>query len=159
MNYRCVDFFLLERQEKISVFIHFYIQVQKKWTNQIKFIIIFILSFISAHRACWFGEYKCDNGQCIQAYGVCNGQNDCIDGSDEKQCNPMGMLLWSWTTSLSSLILYWLFFLFLSLSLFDDDKNKDFVTCNQTGIRVHRSLWCDGRPDCSVFHEDELGCK
>lgn len=54
---------------------------------------LFIHSFISAHRACWFGEYKCDNGQCIQAYGVCNGQNDCIDGSDEKQCNPMGMLL------------------------------------------------------------------
>ena len=52
----------------------------------------FILLFhFSAHRACWFGEYKCDNGQCIQAYGVCNGQNDCIDGSDEKQCNPMGM--------------------------------------------------------------------
>lgn len=51
------------------------------------------------------------------------------------------------------------YFFSFSLSLFDDDKNKDFVTCNQTGIRVHRSLWCDGRPDCSVFHEDELGCK
>lgn len=35
----------------------------------------------------------------------------------------------------------------------------DFVTCNGSGIRVHRSLWCDGRPDCLVNHEDELGCK
>ncbi|KAF7494318.1 Putative G-protein coupled receptor [Sarcoptes scabiei] len=35
----------------------------------------------------------------------------------------------------------------------------DFVRCNNSGINVHRSLWCDGRPDCPVNHEDELNCK
>ena len=44
----------------------------------------------AAHRDCWFSEYKCDNGQCIQAYAVCNGQSDCVDGSDEKQCHEQG---------------------------------------------------------------------
>ncbi|CAG2111442.1 unnamed protein product [Medioppia subpectinata] len=40
------------------------------------------------HRRCWFGEYTCDSGQCIQAYAVCNGKNECSDGSDEKRCLP-----------------------------------------------------------------------
>ncbi|KAJ6223371.1 hypothetical protein RDWZM_001916 [Blomia tropicalis] len=44
------------------------------------------------HRDCWFSEYKCDNGQCIQAYAVCNGQSDCVDGSDEKQCHEQDFI-------------------------------------------------------------------
>ncbi|XP_040914699.1 complement component C6 [Toxotes jaculatrix] len=35
------------------------------------------------------GEFKCDNGRCINSTLTCNRQNDCVDNSDEKDCvNP-----------------------------------------------------------------------
>uniref|UniRef100_T1JLT2 G-protein coupled receptors family 1 profile domain-containing protein n=1 Tax=Strigamia maritima TaxID=126957 RepID=T1JLT2_STRMM len=39
------------------------------------------------HRACWFGEFSCNNGQCIQAALLCDGNRNCLDGSDENQCD------------------------------------------------------------------------
>ncbi|XP_078416606.1 enteropeptidase [Cetorhinus maximus] len=31
-------------------------------------------------------EYRCENGQCISVDKLCNGHQDCEDGSDEKHC-------------------------------------------------------------------------
>ncbi|XP_017492269.1 PREDICTED: sphingolipid delta(4)-desaturase DES1-like, partial [Rhagoletis zephyria] len=42
----------------------------------------------TTHRDCWFSEFTCRSGQCIQAYGVCNGIKDCLDeATDEAQCH------------------------------------------------------------------------
>ena len=36
-------------------------------------------------------QYSCDNGECIHKSGECNGvPRDCLDGSDEKNCNYPG---------------------------------------------------------------------
>ena len=40
-----------------------------------------------AHRNCWFGEYQCDNGECIRAAYLCDGTQDCKDASDEFYCD------------------------------------------------------------------------
>ena len=35
--------------------------------------------------ACYYDEWKCLNGQCIKSIRQCDGEADCIDGSDEMQ--------------------------------------------------------------------------
>lgn len=37
-------------------------------------------------KTCLIGQYQCDNGDCIDAIFRCDSQQDCFDGSDEKNC-------------------------------------------------------------------------
>lgn len=41
---------------------------------------------ISVHRKCYYSEFTCKNGQCIRPGFLCDRMNDCIDGSDEIEC-------------------------------------------------------------------------
>ncbi|MPC76792.1 Low-density lipoprotein receptor-related protein 4 [Portunus trituberculatus] len=47
---------------------------------------------LSGFRTCYHLEFRCDNGQCVRPYSVCDGRTQCKDGSDEKDCQPSGQL-------------------------------------------------------------------
>ncbi|KAL4225514.1 Low-density lipoprotein receptor-related protein 4 [Mactra antiquata] len=42
--------------------------------------------FLQSETRCRDGEFKCDHGLCINSDWVCDGQIDCEDSSDEKNC-------------------------------------------------------------------------
>lgn len=50
-------------------------------------IIYGILSSIPlAFHSCSPNEFRCDNGRCIFKSWKCDHENDCKDGSDERDC-------------------------------------------------------------------------
>lgn len=42
--------------------------------------------FCLEHRECWHGEFKCKNSECIRPGYLCDGEVNCVDGSDEEFC-------------------------------------------------------------------------
>ena len=37
-------------------------------------------------------DYECPNGRCLEKEKVCNGVNDCGDGTDEQDCGMLTFL-------------------------------------------------------------------
>ena len=54
-----------------------------------------MLSFLTAPTSCGYSKFPCHDGQCIDRRYVCNGKNNCYDGSDEDYCNSKGWLFCS----------------------------------------------------------------
>lgn len=44
-------------------------------------------------KKCKEGQFECDNGNCINIYYRCDGDDDCRDGSDEDQSRCLGNLM------------------------------------------------------------------
>lgn len=46
-----------------------------------------VLCFLSAPKKCGQDEFACSSGACLKKTWHCDGRDDCIDGSDEKNCS------------------------------------------------------------------------
>lgn len=58
-----------------------YIQVGTKKIHYSNFLYLLYLIGLNS---CSEGEFRCENGYCTRQSFVCDGEIDCIDGSDEK---------------------------------------------------------------------------
>lgn len=47
----------------------------------------------ASHQPCRSGEFMCDSGLCINAGWRCDGDADCDDQSDERNCSEWGIEL------------------------------------------------------------------
>ena len=52
----------------------------------LKTYVIDILSLSKDYRDCYAGEFRCNNSECKMVAYLCDGQPDCLDGSDEHNC-------------------------------------------------------------------------
>jgi hypothetical protein len=45
---------------------------------------------MSGHDICSGGQYMCENHVCISSSLKCDGNKDCLEGSDENDCRKLG---------------------------------------------------------------------
>ena len=64
-------------------------QVSEINNECVNYIIIFYLDY----PACSLDEYRCSNGQCIDASSECDLIIDCASGSDESMCSMYCFLM------------------------------------------------------------------
>ena len=114
---------------------------------------------------CASGEHLCNNGRCIAKQWICNGRNECLDGSDENECESNFNSLYKCDDNHGDVQFY------------DSSKKCDFkfdcnnradelgclgckedkFRCNNSETCIDSSLICNGFPDCEDF-SDELHC-
>ena len=51
--------------------------------------------FFAIAESCTSEEFTCTDGKCILRGWRCDGENDCLDGTDEKNCGKSHILVFS----------------------------------------------------------------
>lgn len=143
-----------------------------KLTTSILLMVLFVYISTqpgSVYSLCDDSHHTCDNGKCVLLHWVCDGEDDCLDNSDEFGCDPNEctedefVCRSSPNTCLPSA---W---------KCDGDKDcddrsdeldcgaivcdSDHFSCGSNSTCVHSSFVCDGHPDClSGLDESPITC-
>lgn len=48
---------------------------------------LIIFAFVRFHTGCASDQFRCRDGNCVSQDDVCNGIRQCMDGSDEENCD------------------------------------------------------------------------
>ncbi|KAI5737359.1 hypothetical protein M8J76_012726 [Diaphorina citri] len=113
---------------------------------------------------CPVSHYKCSNDFCIPLDKVCNFIDDCGDNSDEMECSHRKCWFGEFQCKNGECIPPGFVCDNSSYRGCIDGSDEaecapsDFATCAD-GSRVHRFFWCNGWPDCTDNHADELNCR
>ena len=54
-----------------------------------------LLNFADGRPTCLSDTFPCDNGACIPPAWECDQDNDCGDGSDERECRKLTLCFYS----------------------------------------------------------------
>lgn len=124
----------------------------------------------ASHQPCRSGEFMCNSGLCINAGWRCDGDSDCDDQSDERNCSEyrglMGVFHFCWMHECVGEC-YWNQALLIILAhlpffIFFDPSATSMCTADQfrckSGRCVRLSWRCDGEDDCSD-NSDEENCE
>lgn len=87
---------------------------------------------------CSSHQWQCDSKQCVPAIWHCDGDTDCHDSSDERNCTKSGVEQHGNISGKHC-----------SLTEFQ---------CVANGECIHKAWQCDGDNDC-LDSSDEVGCK
>lgn len=118
-------------------------------------LLFHLISFILLPLGCEKNEFRCSSGLCLPQDVVCNQKRDCVDGSDEANCETcrcQNLVIFRFLCVLSISSYLWLLVSCFCFSVLNDPHHslhKTAVWCR----------WCPAAPDeVDYFRKKTLIC-